>query len=157
MLVYRIANMRYRDLTLSGTGAEKFGGRWNEVGTRAVYTSENVSLALLEYYVHSQNVANLPKDILVARIHIPDEFSIEEAGVLPAGWKQYPYTAATTAVFSSYAGSQDFFALRVPSAIVGVESNYILNPLFRRFGEVDILDFLELPVDHRLKGKQSNA
>ena len=41
MIVYRIANSKYKDLTLSGIGAEKVGGRWNEVGTRAVYCSRS--------------------------------------------------------------------------------------------------------------------
>lgn len=45
MVVYRVANQKYRDYTLSGIGAEKVGGRWNEIGTRAVYCSENISLA----------------------------------------------------------------------------------------------------------------
>ena len=66
MVVYRVANSNYKDLTLSSIGAEKVGGRWNEVGTRAVYCSENISLALLEYYVHSEKISNLPKEILVA-------------------------------------------------------------------------------------------
>ena len=78
MIVYRIANVKYKDSTLTGIGAEKVGGRWNEVGTRAVYCSENISLALLEYYVHSENIAYLPKEILVAKIQFPDEFIIEE-------------------------------------------------------------------------------
>lgn len=49
MVVYRITNVSYKESTLSGIGAEKVGGRWNEIGTRAVYCSENISLALLEY------------------------------------------------------------------------------------------------------------
>ena len=100
MIVYRIANVKYKDATLSGIGAEKVGGRWNEVGTRAVYCSENISLALLEYYVHSENIAYLPKDILVAKIQFPDEFVIEELKVLPEKWKQYPYASETTEVFT---------------------------------------------------------
>ena len=43
MIVYRVANVKYKDSTLSGIGAEKVGGRWNSVGTRAVYCSENIS------------------------------------------------------------------------------------------------------------------
>jgi len=42
------------------------------------YCSENISLALLEYYVHSENIANLPKEILVSKIEFPDEFAVEE-------------------------------------------------------------------------------
>jgi RES domain-containing protein len=153
MVVYRIANTRYKDSTLSGIGAEKFGGRWNQVGTRAVYCSENISLALLEYYVHSENIALLPKEILVAKIEFPDDFFIEPLRELPEKWYQYPYASKTTTVFTKLAKQRDFFALKVPSSIVGLEYNVILNPLYKEFAKVRISDFIRLPVDERLKSK----
>jgi RES domain-containing protein len=151
MLVYRVANLKYKDLTLSGIGAEKVGGRWNKVGTRAVYCSENISLALLEYYVHSENIANLPKDILVAKIKFPDELPIEELIDLPERWSQYPYSSKTTKVFTDLSKNRDFFGLKVPSTIVGIESNIILNPLYKEFGKVEIIEFISLPIDDRLR------
>ncbi|WP_432670866.1 RES family NAD+ phosphorylase [Flavobacterium sp. SM2513] len=150
MIVYRIANLKYKEATLSGIGAEKVGGRWNEVGTRAVYCSENVSLVLLEYYVHSANIAYLPKEILLAKIYFPDEFIIEELVDLPEKWNQYPYNAKTTEVFSTLAKDRNFFALRVPSSIVGLETNIILNPLYKDFGKVEIVEFIKMPIDERL-------
>lgn len=151
MFVYRVTNVKYKEETLTGVGAEKVGGRWNKVGTRAVYCSENISLAILEYYVHSENIANLPKAILVAKIKLPEEFEIKELNDLPERWNQYPYSSKTTEIFSNLAKSRDFFALKVPSTIVGVESNYILNPLYKDFGRVEIVAFIELPIDERLK------
>ncbi|AWG21901.1 restriction endonuclease subunit R [Flavobacterium faecale] len=151
MVVYRIANLKYKDLTLSGIGAEKVGGRWNEIGTRAVYCSENISLALLEYYVHSENIAYLPKEIVVAKIEFPDEWVIQDLKELPEEWNQYPYTSKTTAIFTQLAKDRDVFALRVPSTIVGLESNIILNPLFKDFGKVEVVEFIILPIDERLK------
>ncbi len=153
MIVYRVANIKYKEETLSGLGAEKVGGRWNKVGTRSVYCSENISLALLEYYVHSENIANLPKSILIAKIEFPDNFEIDELEELPERWNQYPYSSKTTEIFSDLAKSRDFFALKVPSTIVGLESNYILNPLYKEFGKVEIVEFIELPIDQRLKSK----
>ena len=151
MIVYRVANLKYKDETLSGIVAEKVGGRWNKMGTRAVYCSENISLALLEYYIHSENPGNLPKEILIAKIELPDEFSIMALEKLPERWNQYPYSSETTTLFSELAKSRDFFALKVPSTIVMLEHNFILNPLFKEFGKVQILEFIELPVDNRLK------
>ena len=151
MVVYRVANSKYKESTLSGIGAEKVGGRWNDVGTRAVYCSENISLALLEYYVHSEKISNLPKKILVAKIQIPDEFIIEELEFLPDRWNQYLYSAKTTKVFTNLVRNRDFFALNVPSTIVGFESNIILNPLYKDFGKVEITEFIKLPIDERLK------
>jgi RES domain-containing protein len=151
MIVYRVANVKYKDATLSGIGAEKVGGRWNSVGTRAVYCSQNISLALLEYYVHSENIAYLPKEILIAKIQFPDEFLIEELKELPERWNQYPYSSKTTEVFTDLAKNRNRFALRVPSTIVGLESNIILNPLFKDFGKVEVVEFIELSIDERLK------
>jgi RES domain-containing protein len=151
MIVYRVANVKYKDTTLLGIGAEKVGGRWNSVGTRAVYCSQNISLALLEYYVHSENIAYLPKEILIAKIQFPDEFLIEELKELPERWNQYPYSSKTTEVFTDLAKNRNRFALRVPSTIVGLESNIILNPLFKDFGKVEVVEFIELPIDERLK------
>jgi RES domain-containing protein len=151
MVVYRVANLKYKDSTLSGIGAEKVGGRWNEVGTRAVYCSENISLALLEYYVHSENIALLPKEILVAKIEFPDGFILEELKELPEKWNQYPYSSKTTEVFTKLAKDRNVFGLRVPSTIVGFESNIILNPLYKDFGKVDVVEFIKLPIDERLK------
>ncbi|MFA5297980.1 MAG: RES family NAD+ phosphorylase [Lutibacter sp.] len=151
MIVYRVANVKYKDLTLSGIGAEKVGGRWNKVGTRAVYCSENISLALLEYYVHSENIAYLPKRILIAKIQFPDDFVIEELKELPERWNQYPYSSKTTEIFTDLAKDRNVFALRVPSTIVGLESNIILNPLYKEFGKVAVIEFIDLLIDERLK------
>jgi len=154
MVVYRIANVKHKDSTLSGIGAEKVGGRWNEVGTRAVYCSENVSLALLEYYVHSENIAYLPKEILLAKIQFPDDFIIEELKELPEGWSQHPYSNKTAGIFTKLVKERNIFALRVPSAIIGLESNIILNPLHKDFGKVEIIEFVKLPIDERLTQNQ---
>ena len=151
MIVYRVANLKYKESTLTGIGAEKVGGRWNEIGTRAVYCSENIALALLEYYVHSKNAANLPKEILVAKIQFPDEFLIKDLEKLPKNWNQYPYQPETTRIFTDLTKSRDFFALKVPSTIVPMEHNIILNPLYKEFGKVEITEFLEFPIDERLK------
>ena len=147
MIVFRVANFKFKEQTLSGIGAEKVGGRWNRIGTRAVYCSENISLALLEYYVHSENIATLPEKIVVAKIEIPDDFIIEKLSELPERWNQYPYPSETMSVFSEKTKDRDFFAIKVPSTIVPLEFNFVLNPLFKNFGQVDILEFLDLTID----------
>ena len=151
MIVYRVANVRYKDIILSGIGAEKVGGRWNSVGTRAVYCSENISLALLEYYIHSGDISTLPEKIVIAKIDLTDDLIIEEPEEIPDTWKAYPYTSETTQIFTEFAKDRKNFALKVPSTIIGLESNIILNPLFKDFGKVEVVEFFELPIDKRLK------
>lgn len=152
MIVYRIANARFKEVTLSGVGAEKYGGRWNEVGTRAVYCSENRALALLEYYVHSDNVALLPKELLLAVIEIPKSLVVTELKKLPEGWNKYPYRTTTTAVFTKQVKQDGIFGLQVPSTIIPMENNIILNPLHPEFGKVKVKEFIKIPLDSRLIG-----
>lgn len=151
MLVYRIANVKFKEYTLSGVGAEKFGGRWNDVGVRAVYCSENRALSLLEYYIHSDNVALLPKEILLAVIEIQDDLEIIELTKLPEKWKVYPYSTSTTGIFGKFVKDKNIFALKVPSTIIPMEFNYILNPLHPEFGRIRVKEFLKIPIDTRLK------
>lgn len=151
MVVYRVANTKFKDNTLSGIGSEKVGGRWNEPGTRAVYCSENIALALLEYYVHSGNSGHLPKEIDIAKIEFPDSFPIETIKSLPKNWNQYPYTSNTTSIFTNLAKNRNRFALHVPSSIVPLETNIILNPLYEDFGKVRVSEFIGLPVDERMR------
>jgi len=70
---------------------------------------------------------------------------------LPEKWLQYPCSSSTTKVFTNLAKQNNFFALKVPSSIVGLEYNIILNPLYKAFGKVEIKDFIKLPLDDRLK------
>lgn len=54
--LWRIAatTAKYLATDMSGSGAKHTGGRWNPVGIAVTYTSENISLALLETIAHSR-------------------------------------------------------------------------------------------------------
>ena len=69
MIVFRIADEAYKD-DISGNGAAIYGARWNSIGTRMVYTSSHVSLAILESLVHLKE-RNFPPGIHLIRIDIP--------------------------------------------------------------------------------------
>ena len=60
MILYRLARERYA-ADLSGAGARKVGGRCNPPGAAAVYTAENISLAVLEALVHLDK-QDIPED-----------------------------------------------------------------------------------------------
>ena len=126
------------------------------IGTRAVYCSENISLALLEYYIHSGDISTLPEKIAIAKIHFPDDLIIEEPEEIPDTWKAYPYTSETTQIFTEFAKDRKNFALRVPSTIIGLESNIILNPLFKDFGKVEVAKFLSYQLINGLKREFGN-
>jgi RES domain-containing protein len=152
MMVYRLASKAYID-DFTGTGAKLFGGRWNPVGYPCIYTSEHLSLALLEKYVHANHKENM-KRIAVLRIHVPDDnnlvFSTDEK-LLKNGWED-------DIGYSQWLGEQilsdlSVAAFSVPSAIIPSERNIILNPQSHQFGKIEFLPAVDFVTDLRLLNK----
>ena len=69
--VYRIVRKPYSQTPLDGEGTFRYGGRWSSVGTRLAYTSEHLSLAMIEYFVHLDR-DDSPKDLVTVIAEIPD-------------------------------------------------------------------------------------
>jgi RES domain-containing protein len=69
MYVYRIVKSEERTQDLSGIGAFRAGGRWNDKGTYVLYTSENSSLAFLENLVHFDTV-QIPEELYIIEISL---------------------------------------------------------------------------------------
>jgi RES domain-containing protein len=149
MMVYRLAAMDYiHDQT--GTGARLFGGRWNPEGHACIYTSEHVSLAFLEKYVHAKSKENMSR-IGLLRIEIPD---INNA-IFHADPKLFKSRWEEDISYSQWLGAQilsdlSIVAFSVPSAIIPSERNIILNPLATNFKEVKFLPVTEFKTDFRL-------
>lgn len=147
MTLYRISKKEYIN-DLSGIGAMLFGGRWNLKGVKALYTSGSVSLSVLEV------IANLSADkinlgLYVAEIDFPDKHSIQLVEDLPINWNTYPYTYQTVKLGTQFLKSGEL-CLKVPSAIVTTEFNYILNPSHGDFMDIRIKDVRPLILDKRL-------
>lgn len=68
MYLFRLCSKHYQ--ALDGEGASLYGGRWNSIGVPLVYTSEHLSLCLLEQLVHL-NIATIPSNWVSLTIEIP--------------------------------------------------------------------------------------
>ena len=143
MKVWRLARRPFA--ALDGLGAHRYGGRWNRPGQAVVYTSQNLSLALLEIVVHLELQAErLPPDYVKIEIEVPDEVACERIERLPekslemvdlgARW----YASATTV------------GLVVPSVIVAEENNLLLNPAHPDFSRLRIASPRPFRLDPRL-------
>ena len=152
MIVYRLAAKEYID-DKTGTGARLFGGRWNPQGLACIYTSENLSLALLEKYVHAQSKENMQR-VAVLKIEIPDEkgllFHVDEK-LLKQNWPN-------DISYSQWIGEQilkdlSVIAFTVPSAIIPSERNVIINPSATKFDLVKFLSTVDFSTDLRLLSK----
>ena len=136
MKLYRLALSRYiSDLT--GTGARLYGGRWNDRGTPVIYTSESRALAALEYLVHTP-LALIPDDLALMELGVPDDAEITEVDAvkLPPDWRTYPPTGATVVIGEGWAHSGETLLLKVPSAVVTGEFNYLINPAHPGFSRI---------------------
>jgi RES domain-containing protein len=153
MIVYRISKAKYsRDL--SGKGAEVNGGRWNNLGRPAIYTSGSVALSTVEVSVHLP-LGILPNDYVLISIWMPDlnekgESTITKLTKLPANWRSYPFPKETQQAGDSFLEKAKTLALQVPSAAVTEDFNFIINPLHPDARQVKITDVRPYVFDQRL-------
>ena len=130
MIVYLSAKKKQTSNDLSGTGAYNEGGRWNNVGVYALYTSENRALAALEVLVHVEE-SELPPNLYIITINIDDSAPIYEVkdSELPKDWRQ-PENIALKIMGDKLFEDNKYIGLKVRSAVMPNEYNYILNPLY---------------------------
>jgi RES domain-containing protein len=146
---WRLTKTRYLATAWDGEAARTSGGRWNSVGTAAVYASATLSLALVETLVH------VPSGVLPAYTAVPIEFddslvAVVDAPDLPPNWKDQPAPPETRAIGDTWVGSLKSALLRVPSVVVPGEFNYVVNPRHPDFGRIRIAAPMPFPFDPRL-------
>jgi RES domain-containing protein len=133
---WRISKSRYATTVFDGEGARLNGGRWNSVGTRVAYASESVALATLEVLVGLQDTAILAT-YSVTRTEFPEDLvEVLDRRTLPATWNRHPPSPETQKVGDVWVAQARSVVLKVPSAIVEAEHNYLLNPRHPQFGTV---------------------
>lgn len=79
-----------------------------------------------------------------------DEPLIEIADSLPHKWHQLPAPSSTREFGSRWVAESRSVALRVPSAVVDGEFNYLLNPRHPDFARLEIGDPQSFSFDSRL-------
>jgi len=114
-----------------------------------VYTSGSLSLALVEVLVHLSSVV-LPAYSAV-RIDFDDSFvTAVELKDLPANWKDNPAPPEARAIGDTWVADGRSAVLRVPSVVVPIEFNYVLNPNHPDFRRVRVGPPIPFPFDPRL-------
>lgn len=150
MIVYTLTRKKYAS-ELSGVGASKFGNRWNSKGTEILYTSSSRALAMAEVAVHL-SFELLPKDYQMLAIEIPSNASIKvlNAGELPSNWHLHPPIPQTQKIGDAFIHQQEYLVLKVPSAVVAGDINFLINPHHSQFSAVKISERSNFPFDTRL-------
>jgi RES domain-containing protein len=116
-----------------------------------VYTSQHLSLAVMEVLVHVDPL-NLPIDMVQVAIDVPDALCAEiDRGVLPADWQTN--VAWCQASGDAWVRGGPALGLLVPSAIVPAEANLLLNPALPAMAQVQIASIEPFQFDPRITPK----
>ena len=119
-----------------GEGARLYGGRWNSKGKPCIYLASTPSLALLEIMVHLDDYSLLASYILF-QITIPKILLLElDQGSLPNDWRADPAPLSTAHIGDDWLLEQSSLALSVPSTIMPIENNILLNTEHPEYSKV---------------------
>jgi len=152
MLLYRLTKKKYKN-DLTGTGASIMGGRWNSAGIKVLYTSSSIALAMAEVLVHL-NISEFPNDgYYILTLQMPDTKSIIEISSknLMLGWNNLiDEMPETKKIGDKFIKENKACLLKVPSAVVQGDYNFLVNPLNKCFAKIEIIQEEPFPFDQRL-------
>jgi len=110
-----------------GAGAAAQGGRWNPSGVAVIYAAGALSLAMLERLVQRRNLGRT----LMVEAEVPSDLAVEDLmDQSPPNWRALGSPEAVAAG-GEWIRSGRTPLLRVPSALVPREPNYLVNPAHR--------------------------
>lgn len=136
--LWRLCVAHRASQAFAGEGSYRRGGRWNPRGLRVVYCADSRALAALEVLVNLDEKERLTQIKWVCLPVVLSVDLISKPEKVPADWRQYPYSAATQAFGAEWVRAQRSVALRVPSAVVPGEFNYLLNPAHQHFSKIKV-------------------
>lgn len=147
MYIWRVCKQKHKDRAFSGEGGLYTSARWTPKGLLAVYTAESLALATLEVFVHTES-NKIP--LVAIKAFLPDDLRIETVNIasLPADWQQESAYSTLQKLGQDWLLSSRTPVLRVPSAIIPVEFNYILNP-----NHLDLRIEIEPPTEFRFDAR----
>jgi RES domain-containing protein len=147
---WRILKTRFAADAFRGEGARLYGGRWNSTGVAMVYTASSVSLATLELLVHLDSSTILPS-YSICPVDFDDSLmEVVDPAVLPLDWQQSPPPTSLQVIGDEWISRLSSVVLRVPSAVIASENNYLINPAHKDFKKLSIGNMKPFSFDSRL-------
>jgi len=125
---FRIVKPRWAPSAMDGEGARIAGGRWNPPGLPVVYLAETRALAALEMLVHLDRLAR-QMPLVIIEVEFPDSLINEVfPGDLPQDWNLAVGADPLRRLGADWLRGMRTFAMRVPSAVIPEEANFLINP-----------------------------
>ena len=150
MLAWRIVKAKHAPTAFAGEGARRTGGRWNSRGTAVVYTSSSQSLAMLEILAHLEFAESLSAYVLISCEFDDSLIELLDISGLPLNWRASPAPSPLQALGDRWVRDRRSAVLRVPSTLVPIEDNFLLNPAHEDFVRIKVAAPEALTIDPRL-------
>lgn len=147
MDVFKICKEKYsKSLVASGVP-----NRWNKKDEFVIYTGGSRAISTLETVVHRSGINfSIPYNLLT--ISINDKTQIKEINIkdLPSNWQTIEAYVELQEIGSKWYNSLESLVLKVPSAIITQEHNYIINTKHPEFTNIILENVEDFVWDKRL-------
>ena len=148
MIVYRITHIKYAN-QLIGSGV---ANRWNLPGQFVIYTASSKSLACLENLVYSSGETLRSGLFKCLEIFIPENLSINTVFLkdVSGNYNSEEGRILTQEIGNKWYSQNKDLLLKVPSAIIQSEYNFVINTRHHDFKKVKIIRSYQFVFDKRL-------
>jgi len=148
MLVYRITHKKYA----GSMKASGLPGRWNGAGRKVIYSAGSLALAFIENMIRRQGLG-FGSSFQTTILEIPDELTIGSISIvdLPGGWRSFRDYSLCQPYGNAWYDEGKIPILKVPSAVLPEESNFVLNTLHPKCNEIKVLGITGLIPDERIE------
>lgn len=146
MLVYRITPKIYSHSLF----APGLPGRWNGAGRRVIYTAESIPIAFMENMIRRKGIG-FNDQFAIMVIEIPGTLRISKVDPesLAPGWRDYRDYKICQAVGKPWYDKNLSPVLKVPSAVLTTNFNYVLNAVHPDFHKIKLVTVTALLPDDR--------
>ncbi|TFF29734.1 RES family NAD+ phosphorylase [Mucilaginibacter psychrotolerans] len=153
MNTYRIGQTKYA-ADQKGSGID---ARWNSRGRYVIYTGGSLALSCLEKLAHTTGTSLYTGDFSVTIYNIPAKLAVEEITLskltaLEPQWQKVLNYPITQMLGDSWLQRMETAILKVPSAIIDLEYNYLFNPAHPDFAKIKVATIKKFSFDERLSG-----
>ena len=150
MRLYRLGTGRFP--VWDGTGAARHGGRWNPPDAAVIYAAGSLALAMLERLVQRGSSGRDLANTVLVEAQAPDDIAWTDLLLAPPlGWRALGSPEAVAAG-AAWLREGRTALLRVPSALVPREPNWVVNVSHPDTARVEVAAPEPLEWDPRLFG-----
>ena len=149
MELFRIAQAAYAG-TLTASGRNN---RWNNDGQYVIYAGSSRSLSTLESVVHRNDIKLVPPGKVMVISVADNDRIVRQIGLkdLPTDWRTIAAYPILQQIGSDWYTKNETLLLKVPSAVIIQEYNYLINTKHPDFaGKVSLVRTEDYFWDDRL-------